>query len=62
MNPYRWILFLRPLDLSMKTTDSQKKKKEKNVVGQTFGDLGNQAVDKTFQDKEFMKFAKSTKR
>ena len=48
--------------MSMKTTDSQKKKKEKNVVGQTFGDLGNQAVDKTFQDKEFMKFAKSTKR
>ena len=56
------IYLVRPLDLSMKTLDAQKAKKQKNVVGQTFGDLCDQAVDKTFQDKEFMKFAKSTKR
>ena len=46
----------------MKTLEGKKEKKQNNVVGQTFGDLCNQAVDKTFQDKEFMKFANSTKR
>ena len=48
--------------MSMKTFEDQKKKKQKTAVGQTFGDLCNQAVDKTFQDKAFMKFAKSSKR
>ena len=46
----------------MKTLNGQKGKKQKDVVGLTFGDLCDKAVDKTFQDKKFMKFAKSTKR
>ena len=53
--------YIRPLDLSMKSRERQKEKKQNATVG-TFGDLCDQAVDKTFQDKEFMKYAKSTKR
>ena len=46
----------------MKTLEGKKKKTMKKVAGKTFGDLWDLIVERTFKDKDFMEFAKSTKR